>query len=75
MASNDDNRNDIPRGEAIFRKEDCSPFDIGVVFYDLNTFSDQRKQEFIENVWSPRGDPLIIQFPKVEGEWRQISKV
>ena len=47
------NRNNIPRGELICRKEDFSPFGFGVVFfYDIRYFSDPDKQKVIENIWS-----------------------
>ena len=31
-------RNDIPRGETVFRKKHCSPFDIRVLFHDISSF-------------------------------------
>ena len=65
--------NGIPRGEPVFRKEDCSPFDIGVVFNDISSFSAQRTQEFIENVWSPVGDPQF-QFLKSKEGFRKCRK-
>ena len=43
----------VPRGEPIFRKEDCSPMDIGVVLDHATSFSNLKKLHFIENVWSP----------------------
>ena len=55
--------NNIPRGEPICRKDNCSPFDFGVVFNDIHSFSGPKKQELIENVWSPRSDPQF-EFPK-----------
>ena len=59
MALNEDNRQ---RGEPIFRREDCSRYDVGVVFNGVSSFSDPEKLEFIENIWSPRADNLF-QFP------------
>ena len=56
------NRNGTPRGKPVFRKEDCSPFDIGVLFNEISSFSDTRKLEVIEKVWSPRSDPFV--FPR-----------
>ena len=32
------NRNDISRDEPVFWKKDCSPFDIGVLFNEINSF-------------------------------------
>ena len=59
MALNEDNRQ---RGEPIFRREDCSRYDVGVVFNGVSSFSDPEKLEFIENIWSPHADNLF-QFP------------
>ena len=50
----------ITRGDPIARKEDCSPFDFGVLFKDLKDFSDQRKYDIITNVWKPNGDFQFI---------------
>lgn len=46
----------ITRGDPTVRKEDCSPFDLGVLFKDIKDFSDQRKYEVITNMWKPDGD-------------------
>lgn len=46
------NRNNIPRGEPTCGKEDFSPLDFGVVFYNIHSFSDPEKQELIESNWS-----------------------
>ena len=35
----------ITRGDPTCRKEDCSPFDLGVLFTDLKEFSNQRKYD------------------------------
>ena len=43
----------ITRGDPTVRKEHCSPFDLGVLFKDIEDFSDQRKYEVITNVWKP----------------------
>ena len=56
------NRSDISCGEPVFRKEDCSPFDIGVLFNEISSFSGTRKLEVIKKVWSPRSDPFV--FPR-----------
>ena len=62
-------RNDILRGELVFRKENCSPFDIGILFNDISSFSDTRKLKVIEKVWNPHSDPFI--FPRTtESEGR-----
>ena len=50
----------ITRGDPIARKEDCFPFDFGVLFKDLKDFSDQRKYDIITNVWKPNGDFQFI---------------
>ena len=39
--------------DPVFRKEDCSKYDIGLVFKEIGSFSYQDKFKFIENVWKP----------------------
>jgi len=51
----------ITRGDPTCRKEDCSPFDLGVLFTDLKEFSNQRKYDVITNVWKPDGDFIFPQ--------------
>ena len=63
--------NYIPRGEPVCRKEVCCP-DFGVVF-NIHSFSDQKKQKLIENVWSPRSDPQY-EFPKSMENDRKLRK-
>ena len=48
----------INRGDPVLCKEDCSPFDFGLLFKneDLKEFTDQRKYEVITKVWKPAGD-------------------
>ena len=41
------------RGDPIFRKEDCSQYDVGLVLKEIGSYSDQDKLKFIENVWKP----------------------
>jgi len=41
------------RGDPVCGKEDCSQYDIGVVFTEISSYSDQDKFKFIENVWKP----------------------
>ena len=41
------------RGNPVCRKEDCSQYDVGLVFKDISSYSDQDKLKFIENVWKP----------------------
>ena len=41
------------RGGPVCRKEDCSQYDIGLVFKEISSYSDQDKLKFIENVWKP----------------------
>jgi len=48
-----DPRRSMNRGDPIFRKEECSPFDIGVVFNDISTFDDGKKLKFIKEIWKP----------------------
>ena len=40
-------------GDPVCRKEDCSQYDIGLVFKEICSYSDQDKLKFIENVWKP----------------------
>lgn len=51
----------MPRGDPICRKEDCSPYDIGLVFGKISSFSGQEKFQFIKNVWKPTE---IFDFPE-----------
>ena len=44
--------NTIQRGDPIIRREDCFPFDFGLIFNDIQDFSNQ----VITSVWSPNGD-------------------
>ena len=64
----------VARGGPIFRKEDCSPLDIGAVLDHAGQFSDAEKLHFIENVWSPR-DPLF-EFPSTveSGKSRKFQR-
>ena len=41
----------VPRGEPVFREEDCSPFDIGLVYSTIAMFSDTNKFRIIQNIW------------------------
>ena len=50
----------VPRGEPVFRKEDCSPFDVGLVFSAIARFSDAEKLQFINNIWKP---DALYEFP------------
>ena len=50
------------RGDPVCRKEDCSQYDIGLVFKEISSYSDQDKLKFIENVWKP-GDLELFDFP------------
>ena len=49
------------RGEPVCRKEDCSPFDIGLVFRTIGRFAAPEKLRFIQSVWKP--DQLFV-FPQ-----------
>ena len=39
------------RGNPVCRKEDCSQYDVGLVFKDISSYSDQDRLRFKENVW------------------------
>ena len=41
------------RGDPVCRKEDCSQYDIGLVFKEISSYSDQDNLKLIENVWKP----------------------
>ena len=41
----------VVRGDPVCRKKDCSQYDIGLVFKETSSYSDQDKLKFIENVW------------------------
>ena len=41
------------RGDPVCRKEDCPQYDIGLVFKEISSYSDQDKLKFIENAWKP----------------------
>ena len=54
----------LARGNPICRKEDCSRFDLGLVYKEISRYSDlAEKFEFIQNVWKP--DPHF-KFPQDE---------
>ena len=38
-------------GNPVCRKEDCSQYDVGLVFKDISSYSDQDKLRLIENVY------------------------
>ena len=39
------------RGDPVFPKENCSKYDIGLVFKEISSYSDQDKLKFTENVF------------------------
>ena len=41
------------QGDPVCRKEDCSQCNVGLVFKEISSYSDQDKLRFIENVWKP----------------------
>ena len=41
------------RGDPVCWKEDCSQYDVGLVFKEISSYSDQDKLKFRENVWKP----------------------
>ena len=62
------------RGDPVCRKEDCSQYDIGLVFNEISSYSDQDKLKFIENVWKPRS--RILSYLISECQWNvQILSV
>ena len=40
----------VVRGDPVCRKEDCSQYDVGLVFKEISSCSDQDKLKFIEHV-------------------------
>ena len=38
---------------AVCRKEDCSQYDVGLVFKEISSYLDQDELKFIDNVWKP----------------------
>ena len=49
------------RGQSVCRKEDCCPFDIGLVYQMIGQFSAPKELRYIQNVWKP--DQLLV-FPQ-----------
>ena len=41
------------RGDPVCQKEDCPQYDIGLVFKEISSYSNQDKLKFIENAWKP----------------------
>ena len=39
------------RGDPVCRKENCSQYDIGLVFKEISSYPDQAKLKFTENVF------------------------
>jgi hypothetical protein len=62
----------VSRGEPIFRKEECSPFDIGLVLNGVSSFTDAEKMEFIDKIWSPRSDRLF-EFPTTVEHGKRVG--
>ena len=48
------------RGNPVYRKEDCSLYDIGTVYKDIARFSNEEKFRYIQNVWKP---DRLLNFP------------
>ena len=48
------------RGNPVCRKDDCSAFDIGIVYQEIARFSDAEKFRFIQNIWKP---DTLFEFP------------
>ena len=51
----------MARGDPVCRKEDCSPYDIGLVLDEIRNYSPQDKLKFIENMWKPG---KLFDFPR-----------
>ena len=61
----------LARGNPICRKEDCSRFDLGLVYKEISRYSDlAEKFELIQNVWK---SDLHFKFPQNE-EFRKQRK-
>ncbi|KAK2568976.1 hypothetical protein P5673_007089 [Acropora cervicornis] len=43
------------RGDPVFLKENCSQYDIGLVFKEISSYSDQDKLKFTENAFETGG--------------------
>ena len=61
----------VRRGDPVFRKEDCSPFDIGLVYSRMARFADGDKFRFIQNIRKP--DALYKLH--VSGNWWKALKI
>ena len=64
----------VARGEPVCRKEDCSAFDIGIVYKNIAGLSPADKYKFIDNVWRP---DALFDFPKTsetEGKLRKFRQ-
>ena len=67
----------LPRGEPVFREEDCSPFDIGLVYSTIARFADTDKFRFIQNIWTRLTLVRTYEFPVlwlVRFPWLAYSK-
>ena len=61
----------LARGNPICRKEDCSRFDLGLVYKEISRYSDLAKKfELIQNVWK---SDLHFKFPQNK-EFRKQRK-
>ena len=52
------------QGDPIFHQDECSPFDIGIVYKEIAKFPDLEKFRFIQNILKPH--PLF-KFPLTQG--------
>lgn len=43
----------MARGDPVCSKQDCSPYDIGLVLGEIGNYSPQDKMKFTESVWKP----------------------
>ncbi|PFX15098.1 52 kDa repressor of the inhibitor of the protein kinase [Stylophora pistillata] len=48
----------MARGDPVCSKQDCSPYDIGLVLGEIGNYSPQDKMKFTESVWKP----VVIRF-------------
>ena len=62
---------DVACGEPVVRKEECFPFDIGLVIFTISKASNAEKYNFINNVWKPT---LDYSFPTSIETGRKLRK-
>ena len=63
----------VRRSDPVFRKEDCSPFDIGLAYFRIATFADGDKFRFIQNIWKPDTLYKLPVFLETGGKLRKFK--